>query len=101
MNKNNITKIVIKNSVNIYKSETIDNKQKINEFIKLTNSDVVKLGKKNGISNGSTTSVYFYTTSKHPTIIYFIGTSDLAINGEYYKIIKGDLTLDKNWNNEH
>jgi len=92
LNKNDITKIVIRNSANTAKYEIIDNKQKISEFIKSANSDVVKPKNENRISNGSITSVYFYTHSKNPAIIVFSGIVGFSTNGRYYKIIKGDLS---------
>ena len=93
LKKDNITKIVLMDSRNIKNPVTIEDKQKISEFMKLTNSDVIKSEKKHHYSNGWQDSVYFYNNEKKPKIITF--TNDLKINGEYYEFIKGSLTQNK------
>lgn len=93
LKENDITKIVLSDSRNSMWSSTIEDKQKMNEFFKLMDSDVIKKEKEQPISNGWLDYVDFYVNKKKVKALIF--TNDIQIGHEYYKIIKGDLTCKK------
>jgi hypothetical protein len=88
-----ITKIVLLDGRDLSRVVNIADKQKINEFMKLIDSDVIKKEKKYQYSSGWQNSVDFYSNGKKLKTITF--TIDLEIDGEHYEIIKGDLTQNK------
>lgn len=87
-----ITKIVLTDGRDISKT-TIEGKQKINEFMKLIDSDIIRKEKTLQDSNGWSDYIDFYSDDRKLMTIGF--TIDLEIEGEHYEIIKGDLTQKK------
>lgn len=93
MKNSDITKVVLIDGRDLRRYVTIEDNQKINEFMKLMDSDVIKKEKKHQYSNGWQNSVDFYSNGKKLKTITF--TIDLEIDGEHYEIIKGGLTQNK------
>lgn len=93
LNNKNVTKIVLTDGRDISKSTTIESKQKIEEFMKLADNEIIKKEKKRQYSNGWQNSVDFYSNDKKLETITF--AIDVEIDGKYYEIIKGDLTQKK------
>jgi hypothetical protein len=88
-----ITKIVLTGGRNISKSITIADKQKVNEFMKLVDNDIIKEERNHQYSNGWSDYIDFYSNDKKLKAITF--TTDLEIDAKYYEIIKGDLNQNK------
>lgn len=86
---NKTTKIVFYDGRGINKPFTVEDRQKINEFIGLINSCIIKKEKKQEIIVGWIHAADFYSGEKKLMKITF--TNPLQINGDYYNIVKGEL----------
>jgi hypothetical protein len=85
-----ITKIVFSDGRGFNKPCTIEDKQKINEFMSLIDSYVIKKERIHQHSVGWIHMADFYIADKKLTSIIF--TNPLNIDGLYYKITEGTLT---------
>jgi hypothetical protein len=85
-----VTKIVFSDGRGRNKPFTLDDKQKISEFIKLMDNYVIKKEKKHIDSVGWIHMADFYNGDTKLIRITF--TNPLEINGKYYDIVKGGLS---------
>jgi len=89
-----ITKIVFSDGRGrLNKPFILDNRQKINQFMGLIDSYVVKKEKEHKDFTGWTHTADFYDGDKKLMRITF--TNPLEINGAYYDIVKGELSSEK------
>lgn len=93
LKNSDITKIVLIDGHDLSKSTTIEDKQKIKQFMKLVDNEIIREEKNHQNSNGWSDYIDFYSNDKKIKTITF--TNDLEIDGKYYEIIKGDLTQKK------
>jgi hypothetical protein len=90
---NEVTKIVFSDGRGKNKPFTLEDKQKINEFIKLLDSYLLKKEKEHKESKGLIHMADFYNGDKKLIRITF--TNPLEIDGTYYDILKGQLSTEK------
>lgn len=93
INFNNITKIVFYDGRGgKYGPVTVENKEKIKEFTGYLNE--YRISKENNPEKtGWIHSAVFYNNNNKEMSITF--GSDLEINGEYYRVLKGSLSSEK------
>jgi predicted lactoylglutathione lyase len=92
VNYNSITKIMFVDGSGRNKPLTVDNKQKIEEFINYID-DCVVIKADNPDKIGWLHSASFYENDKQVMEIVFV--NPIIINGEYYRVIWGGLSGDK------
>lgn len=91
INLDDITKIVFGDGRG-YKQITVEDEQKVKEFIKYLDGYVITEGK-NPESTGWLHSADFYINETDVMSVTFV--DPLIINGNYYNIIQGDLDTKK------
>lgn len=90
LGKYNISKIVITDSRNKNWLTTIDDKDKIDEFISKYNTEIVKKEFIHKSNNGWNNEINFFQNDKLVSCLRI--TDDLELDGSYYKVVKGDIT---------